>query len=621
MELFGKSGYGVNVIYNPDLDATDKNAVYEICLWLKRATKKDIRSYSHLPINEKNKGYLFIGEDNRFAKECGIVVPREKFEEDTVYILVKDGTILLDGGKRGKLYAVYEFVERFLGIRFYAPDQTKIPDLSKSTVEIPDCEILYTPPFRYRYLWSHDILFDRVYANRVRTNAEYINLAYGNMGGGLRWAKPDCHSIFENLMPPDDEEYGFAKHPEFYSFVKEKNTRVGRFHDELGFDWGEGDVCWSNPQGLDIVTERVKTWILNEKEMEIFSVSQTDFKEHCECDECAKRAILHGVNGQPRWSALYVTAVNEIARRIKAWQETDERIKNRRIYLETFAYNYGVLPPTNIKVEDNVIIRICGPRECVLHPLGEGACDMNKPFMEGIDGWSKIAKNLYIWTYSANAVMPIAYTTFLNVIQKNLQYFASKNVLGIFNEYTYFDKSANLYNVRQYLYAKLLWNPYMDFEGEYEEAMGYFYGKGAPYLMEIEKSYISHALRMEKWHPIDSHLIMKSMFADDFFERGAQLFESAIEEAENAKIEYNIRYEYAIFKWLKMYVRKGEDMQEMRGAIEELEFMGVPYERMEAFKKHFFEGVTNDFFLVEIENRNRELDIKRIDELANMAKR
>ncbi len=617
MELFGRNGYCVNVIYDPSCDEIDKNAVYEICLWLKQSTKKDIHSYSYIPSGKSEGGCLFVGSHNRYVKEMGITVPYDQFEEDTVYILVKNGNIVLDGGIRGKLYAIYEFAERFLGIRFYAPDHTKIPDLSQKVIELDDCEILYTPPFKYRHFWSHDVLFDRVYANRVRANAEYVNLAYANMGGGLRWAKPDCHTIFQNLMPPDDEKYGYEKHPEFYSYVKEKNARVGREHNELGFPWGEGDVCWSNPQVIDIVTDRVKKWILKENDMEIFSITQTDYPEHCECEECTRLATEHGVNGKPRWSALYVTAVNEIARRIKKWQREDERVKNRTIYLETFAYNYSVLPPIGIAVEDNVIIRICGPRECVLHPLGEDTCDINKPFMRGLDDWHSIAKNIYIWTYSENAVMPIAYTTFLNVIQKNLQYFAQKNILGIFNEYTYFEKSANLYNVRQYLYAKLMWDPNMDFETEYKEVMEYYYGDGAACLAEIERIYINHAYTMEKWHPIGSHLIMKSMFPKDFFANGTELFETALQCAKNAWHRYNINYEYAIFKWLKMYVRKGQDMDEMKRAIAELEFYQVPYSRMEAFKKHFFEGIKDDYFLEEIEERNRAWDIERIDQLAN----
>ena len=33
-------------------------------------------------------------------------------------------------------------------------------------------------------------------------------------------------SSFEILMPPEDPETGFDKHPEYYSFVKKQNKRV-----------------------------------------------------------------------------------------------------------------------------------------------------------------------------------------------------------------------------------------------------------------------------------------------------------------------------------------------------------------------------------------------------------
>ena len=158
-------------------------------------------------------------------------------------------------------------------------------------------------------------------------------------------------------MPPEDEETGFAKHPEYYSFVKAQNKRIGRHHYEFGCLWGEGDICWSNPEVVDIVTERLKNWILDQEDKDIFSVSQNDWTEYCECPECEAKAKKHARNGEPRPNAAFLIALNEIARRIKAWQQTDERVKNRKILLSTFAYIYSTMPPEGIKLGDNVMIR------------------------------------------------------------------------------------------------------------------------------------------------------------------------------------------------------------------------------------------------------------------------
>ena len=473
VKLFENGRFCSALVYNKERDSADVIAINEYALFLHYCTEKDQPNFMREPVGFES--YVYLGTKNNRAKERGVVVPYSLFEEDTIYILVKDNFVLLDGGKRGKIYAVYEFLERFLGVRFYAPNAYKTP-LHKD-INIPECEILYTPKIKFRELYSPYMRWDNAYFIRLRGNLEEYALSCENAGGGVKWAKPKSHTTFGKLMVPEDSETGFAKHPEYYSFRKDKNARVGRHHHEWGFPWGEGEVCWSNPQVVEIMTERLKSWILDEEDSEIFSITQNDWNDHCQCPECEKIAKRYGKDGEPRWSAPMIYAINKIARSIKEWQKTDQRVKDRKILIDTFAYHYSLQPPIGLDMEDNILLRITMHDCCYYHSIEDANCPLNAYFLDAFNGWKNIAKQLYIWDYPSNQTFEVAFDPTFFMIQNNIRFFAENNVVGVFEELENDSRYmiGPFIQVRNYLLAKLLWNPDLDVEAEKKEAIEFFY--------------------------------------------------------------------------------------------------------------------------------------------------
>ena len=43
----------------------------------------------------------------------------ENFSDDEYRIFVKDGNLIINGGKRGILYGVYSFLEKYCGVRYF----------------------------------------------------------------------------------------------------------------------------------------------------------------------------------------------------------------------------------------------------------------------------------------------------------------------------------------------------------------------------------------------------------------------------------------------------------------------------------------------------------------------
>ncbi|MBQ2629092.1 MAG: hypothetical protein IJG13_05380, partial [Kiritimatiellae bacterium] len=125
---------------------------------------------------------------------------------------------IVGSAARGALYGAYEFLERFVGCRWYASWRTVVPRLDR--VEIPcDLDETQTPAFAMREPFWYDVIQHPEFAARLRVNSRSwrrLGDKFGGdpyrFGGGLG----SCHT-FDRLLPP--EKY-FDEHPEYFSMVK-----------------------------------------------------------------------------------------------------------------------------------------------------------------------------------------------------------------------------------------------------------------------------------------------------------------------------------------------------------------------------------------------------------------
>lgn len=611
-----KNGEIVSLInYKNPTDATTETAISEYSLFLRFCTGKDAACSSVK--SDKFENFVIIGGNDELLSEFGIKVPRETFSDDSVYIKVQKNVAVLDGGARGKLYAVYEFLERFLGVRFYAPEAYKCPHIEN--LEISDCEITYTPKIAFREMYSFDIRWNREFAARLRSNIENVPYGLKHFGGSLSWAKPRSHTSFEVFFPPYDKEVGIEAHPEYYAWRKDQNKRVGRFHDDFGFPWGEGEVCWTNPDVINIMTEKLKKWILNEPEMTVFSVTQNDWGEYCECPECEKIARKYGRDGEPVRSAPVLFAVNQIAKNIKEWQKNDERVKNRKIHIETFAYNYTKIPPVGMKVEDNVIVMFCSSG-CRFHKFSEN-CALNDKLKAEFEEWKKIAKNVYVWEYMANGCMAVSYGTYMKITPERIRYFADHDIIGMFAQYEDQGAIGPLFKANQYLYAKLLWNPETNIEEEYRGFMEYYYGEAAGCLMEVQRRFeetlasLDDKLKEENGtglHLLGSYMMFPEYYPDEFLQVADSLYKVALSKVSNEEMKLRVKREHWYLKFAKMYKYRGQNYEEMQAVIDEMKDLGIVFDKMKYFIQHYYGGKKDDLFLKSIEDRNRKNDLETV---------
>lgn len=419
--------------------STERTAAGELQLHLRLITG---REFAILPETERGGRHgFFVGHCNAYA-----------LPEAELAALGTDGLIIrshgpdlqLTGNTRGVLYAVSVFLEDYLGCRWLAADCTRVP--TSGTISLGAVDRRYVPPLMNRaldYPEHRDTLF--AMRNRLTSSNARLDEAHGGSVGYY----PFVHS-FALLVPP--AEY-LDRHPEYYSLVDGKRTAA--------------QICLTNPDVLAIAKANVRAWIREHPDAQIYSVTQNDNVQYCQCDGCSALAEEEGSQAGP-----LLHFVNAIAADI-ARDHPDKLI-------DTLAYLYTRKPPRHVRPAPNVTVRLCSIECCFSHPID--GCPENRSFMADLRGWQQICKRLSIWDYVISYRHVLAPWPNLFVLAPNIRTFVEHGAVNIYEESNYFSPGGEMAALRSYIMAKTLWDPTYRTDRAIDEFLPAYYGAAAPYL-------------------------------------------------------------------------------------------------------------------------------------------
>jgi Domain of unknown function (DUF4838)/Glycosyl hydrolase family 67 N-terminus len=358
---------------------------------------------------------------------------------------VGDHLVLAGGEPRGTLYAVYTFLEDYLGCRWWSSTESTIP--KKPTLEIGEIRVRYTPILEYREPFWFDA-HDGDWAVRNKCNGNSVR-ADGVRGGKHRY-EGFVHTFYP-LIPP--AKY-FDAHPEWFSEIDGKRTTK------------RTQLCLTNEAMRQELVKNLRERLRANPTATIASVSQNDWHGNCQCAKCA---TIEKEEGSP--AGLMIRFVNAVA------EDIEEEFPH--VAISTLAYQYTRRPPKHVKPRDNVIVRLCSIEASFSVPL---AHERNKPFRDDIIGWSKICDRLYVWDYVTNFRHHIMPHPNLRVLGPNVKFFADHSVKGIFEQGAYTTNGAEMAELRAWVLAKLLWDPSRDGDALTNEFIEGYYGSAAPHI-------------------------------------------------------------------------------------------------------------------------------------------
>ena len=354
----------------------------------------------------------------------------------------EEASMTIRGGNgRGVLYGVYNFLEKYAGVRYFTYELEKIPE---GDIVLHDGNLLaYAPYFEYRHTSWHSAQQNLLWCVKNGIN-----------GNG-------------SLTPDIGGKIGYGSN---------------LFVHTLGWLSETGDTlsanpCLSSEEVYQTVIKNLRAVLEEDPTVNIVSVSQNDNNTYCTCEKCA---AVDKEEGSP--AGLMLRFVNRIA------EELEKDYPN--LIIDTLAYNYTQPAPRITVPRHNVCVRVCSIRCCFMHPMTECndakgpnniAWTKTSVFLSDLKNWGKICNRIYIWDYTTNFTYYIAPFSNFGALRENMRFYYENGARGMFPQGNSQSQSGEFGELRAYLIAKLMWNPYMSEEEYYahmDEFLEAYYGEG-----------------------------------------------------------------------------------------------------------------------------------------------
>ena len=372
--------------------------------------------------------------------------------------------LVIAGNDRGLLYGVYAYLEA-IGFRFYTVDTERIP--YKDEVFVPEeINLTWAPTFDYRET-MYCSTWDVDWAVSQRINSDFMrealksNEKYGGFAGYIGGNSWMVHTLWRLL--PDSN---FSAHPEYFAEVN--GARAAK---NLAGHWNQ--PCLTSEGAYQVILSNALNKIAQDKKSNILSISENDGGDYCSCESCRASYDKYGVSG------TFYRFINRIAKDI-AKDYPD-------IYIDTLSYHMSRELPSDIKMEKNVIIRVC-PEMCNFCD-DPTTCEQLREESKRVTDFHTICDNVYVYFYPINWSNLYSALPSYEAMLYDVRFFADNGVKGVYAE-GYSKENPEFGELKAYLMAKLLQNPYMS-EGEfwyhYNDFLEGYYGDAAEYIAEYHK--------------------------------------------------------------------------------------------------------------------------------------
>ncbi len=373
---------------------------------------------------------------------------------------VGDDLVLAGAPPRGTLYAVFDFLEREVGCRWFNwYGEEHVPDLARLTVgEIDRRE---EPAFATRDVYFHrnsDPTVARNFVLRSRISGPATANLLGEEGyGGTRHINggPGVHTLFHYISP----EQHLDEHPEWFSLVS--GRRQAR------------QLCFTNPELRQAMTEAVRAQAATMQGVRNISISAQDTGgEFCECEACRAVVEREGCPGGPLYD--YILEVADAL----AEDYPD-------VFVTTLAYRHSQSeePPAGLHMPGNVII-IFAPIDANFAAALEHPS--NAETLANITRWPERCEHLWVWYYTnpygSATGLPIGN---LGRLADDMRLFRHIGVEGFFIEHdTGIAQMHLLADLQTWLLAKLMWEPERDLQALIADFTDHYYGPAAPMIRD-----------------------------------------------------------------------------------------------------------------------------------------
>ena len=279
----------------------------------------------------------------------------------------------------------------------------------------------------------------------------------------------------------------------------------------------------------------------------VVAVNQEDNGNFCNCANCYR--VFQEEGSQ---SGIWIRFLNRLLSELKP--------DYPNLYLQTLAYGHTMEPPKLTTPDSHVVIQYAPWWSfCYKHSFGDTSCPDNVVVQRQLGEWLKLAERVWIYDYSLNVSHLIAPYMNIDVLRANAKFFAD---MGVERYYVQGPingtRTTGFDSLRQFLIAKLLWDPYMT-EEEFEEHIDDFfiayYGPGGTYIQQYLDILRSEYYDMPVDHFYPHSFPFQFTRIIDYINYGDQIeewFERAKLDAEVSDQVTRINQEKLSFTWMRL---------------------------------------------------------------------
>jgi hypothetical protein len=440
------------VVTQPGASPSELKAADELRLWLGEVLGTEP---AVAELSEPAEGPMIVLGQGPLASALGVEPSAESLGEQGFAMKTAPPHVVIAGTPgAGTLYGAHRFLERYAGVRWFAPGVTRADE--RDSVEVPELDITEQPAFLWRHTSYEWPGADEAFRARLTNND-------GSGGADREWGlrrRHDgrAHSYFRHLSPGDY----YDAHPEYFSEVGGKRLR------------DETQLCLTNPEVLDIVAESMLARMESKPDMRQHNFSQMDHYNYCTCETCsAMNEQYQTTGGTQFWF------VSKLAER------TSGRFPDKSI--GTLAYTYTVEPPVGLEMHPNTAVWLCHMYpSCDSHPIH--SCSKDADYKRRALAWSEVAPQLYVWHYIVDFTH--YYSPFPNfrAMAADLGFYRDIGVTGIYLQGMGHNGGGGEFSLlRPYYGVKLLWDPDLDPDTLRREFLEGYYGSAWTHIWDYSE--------------------------------------------------------------------------------------------------------------------------------------
>jgi hypothetical protein len=489
-----------------------------------------------LPIHTDGKAVKGTG---LYIGKCGPTqesdLPKASLNPETYAIVVRDGNIYFTGRwPTPTTFAVSSFIERNLGVRWFAPGDLWefVPAGKKgemavevtSRVKVPDVSPRVWSGHNWVASWNDWNMRNKTVQSEVVPRREFQN------------------NIYE-VFPPS--KYG-KTHPEYYPLVNGKRWIPA--NDKERKWW----PCISNPDVVRLTVEYANHFFETHPNVDSFSLGMDDVVQMCSCDKCRAMDAQASDYAHQRFSDRFYKFVNEVAR------EVHKTHPDR--YIGTLIYEIARTPPRTVdKLEDNVFGYLT---QCCFQWWQPGVKEADEALSRE---WARRCKHLSRYDYYGMGTMTPRVSP--HTMAQEIQFDGKLGFEGMYTEmYTFLPNTAPMV----WALAKMQWDRSLDVDALLNEFYKDMYGSAAPtmtqYFDRLEKSWNTpRPGRPTKWVSWNIVSQAEAMSLEDL-DQATALLGKALSETNDPKAQQRIAINQAGLRYGSYAIRMNYLAQQLVAA-------------------------------------------------------